>query len=46
MSIAQLSSRQPLILYGSHPDFEQTHVVSGFLGERLAASPNRAVAAS
>lgn len=31
----QLSTRQPLILYGSHPDFEQTNVVSGFLGEEI-----------
>jgi Tol biopolymer transport system component len=29
----QLSSRQPLILYASHAAFEQTNVVSGFLGE-------------
>jgi Tol biopolymer transport system component len=29
----QLSSRQPLILYASHPDFEQTNAISGQLGE-------------
>jgi Tol biopolymer transport system component len=28
-----LSGRQPLILYASHPDFEQTNVISGALGE-------------
>jgi Tol biopolymer transport system component len=29
----QLSSRQPLILYASHPHFEQTNVIEGQLGE-------------
>ncbi|HET9372074.1 MAG TPA: BamA/TamA family outer membrane protein [Vicinamibacterales bacterium] len=29
----QLSSRQPLILYASHPDFAQTNVIEGFIGE-------------
>ena len=29
----QLSGRQPIILYASHPDFEQTNVVEGVLGE-------------
>ncbi len=29
----QLSSRQPLVLYASHPHFEQTNVVEGALGE-------------
>jgi WD40 repeat protein len=29
----QLSGRQPLILYASHPDFEQTNVISGGIGE-------------
>ncbi len=29
----QLSGRQPLILYGSHPDFEQTNAIAGELGE-------------
>jgi Tol biopolymer transport system component len=29
----QLSTRQPLILYASHPHFEQTNVVEGQLGE-------------
>jgi Tol biopolymer transport system component len=29
----QLSSRQPLILYASHPHFEQTNVIEGMLGE-------------
>ena len=29
----QLSSRQPLILYGSHPAFEQTSVIAGDIGE-------------
>jgi Tol biopolymer transport system component len=28
-----LSSRQPLVLYASHPHFEQTNVVSGLMGE-------------
>lgn len=28
-----LSSRQPLILYASHPHFEQTNVIEGHLGE-------------
>lgn len=29
----QLSSRQPLILYASHPHFQQTNVVQGMIGE-------------
>jgi hypothetical protein len=29
----QLDRRQPLILYASHPDFEQTNAISGELGE-------------
>lgn len=29
----QLSSRQPLVLYASHPHFEQTNVIEGMLGE-------------
>jgi Tol biopolymer transport system component len=29
----QLSSRQPLVLYASHPHFEQTNVIDGQLGE-------------
>ena len=29
----QLSSRQPLILYGSHPAFEQTSAIPGEIGE-------------
>jgi Tol biopolymer transport system component len=29
----ELSGRQPLILYGSHPDFEQTNAIAGELGE-------------
>ena len=29
----ELSTRQPLILYASHPDFEQTNVIEGQLGE-------------
>lgn len=29
----RLSSRQPLILYASHPDFEQTNVIGGGIGE-------------
>ncbi len=29
----QLDGRQPLILYGSQPEFAQTNVVGGFLGE-------------
>jgi len=28
-----LSGRQPIVLYASHPDFEQTNVISGALGE-------------
>ena len=28
-----LAGRQPLILYASHPDFEQTNVIEGQLGE-------------
>jgi len=28
-----LSGRQPLVLYASHPDFEQTNVIQGQLGE-------------
>src|SRR5438309_4693172 len=28
-----LRGRQPLVLYASHPDFEQTHVIAGELGE-------------
>ena len=28
-----LSGRQPLILYASHPEFEQTNVIEGFIGE-------------
>ncbi|MCA9727245.1 MAG: PD40 domain-containing protein, partial [Candidatus Eisenbacteria bacterium] len=29
----ELSGRQPLLLYASHPDFEQTNALSGVLGE-------------
>ena len=29
----QLRGRQPLVLYASHPDFEQTNVVQGEIGE-------------
>lgn len=29
----ELSGRQPLILYASHPDFEQTNVIPGDLGQ-------------
>jgi Tol biopolymer transport system component len=29
----KLSGRQPLILYASHPHFEQTNVIEGMLGE-------------
>ncbi|HWB29277.1 MAG TPA: BamA/TamA family outer membrane protein [Vicinamibacterales bacterium] len=29
----QLSGRQPVILYASHPEFEQTNVVEGLIGE-------------
>src|SRR5438552_1663851 len=29
----QLRGRQPLVLYASHPDFEQTNAISGELGE-------------
>jgi hypothetical protein len=28
----QLGRRQPLVLYGNHPDFEQTTVISGLIG--------------
>lgn len=31
----ELAGRQPLILYGSHPEFAQTNVVSSFLGEGI-----------
>jgi Tol biopolymer transport system component len=31
----ELTRRQPLILYGSHPEFAQTNVVSGFLDEGI-----------
>lgn len=31
----QVSSRQPLILYGSHPEFAQTNVISQFLDESI-----------
>ena len=29
----ELRTRQPLVLYASHPDFEQTNVVGGMIGE-------------
>ncbi len=29
----QLTGRQPLVVYASHPDFEQTNVIEGELGE-------------
>jgi WD40 repeat protein len=29
----QLHGRQPLVLYASHPDFEQTNIIQGELGE-------------
>src|SRR5687768_401809 len=29
----ELRGRQPLVLYGSHPDFEQTNVIGGEIGE-------------
>ncbi len=29
----ELRGRQPLVLYGSHPDFEQTNVIQGDIGE-------------
>ncbi len=28
-----MRTRQPLILYASHPDFEQTNVIGGMIGE-------------
>jgi hypothetical protein len=31
----ELSGRQIVVLYSSHPDFEQTNVISGFLGEEI-----------
>src|ERR1700704_1447867 len=31
--VHELSGRQPLILYASHPDFEQTNAIPGELGE-------------
>jgi Tol biopolymer transport system component len=30
---AELHTRQPLLLYASHPDFEQTNAITGELGE-------------
>ena len=32
-SSTRLRTRQPLVLYASHPDFEQTNVVGGMIGE-------------
>ena len=32
-STTQLTGRQPIVLYASHPDFEQTNVVEGVIGE-------------
>jgi len=32
----RFADRQPLVLYGSHPDFAQTNVVSGFLDDGIA----------
>ncbi len=29
----EMKTRQPLVLYASHPDFEQTNVVGGMIGE-------------
>ena len=29
----EMSTRQPLVIYASHPDFEQTNVVGGMIGE-------------
>ena len=29
----EIKSRQPVVLYASHPDFEQTNVVGGMIGE-------------
>jgi hypothetical protein len=29
----EMNTRQPLVLYASHPDFEQTNVVGGMIGE-------------
>ena len=29
----ELTGRQPLVLYGSHTDFEQTNVIGGAIGE-------------
>ena len=29
----RLTRRQPLVLYGSHPEFAQTNIVGGFVGE-------------
>lgn len=31
----QLEGRQPLVLYGSQPEFAQTNVINGFLGEGI-----------
>jgi hypothetical protein len=31
----ELPDRQPLVLYGSHPEFAQTNVINGFLGEGI-----------
>ena len=32
-SSTRCGRRQPLVLYASHPDFEQTNVVGGMIGE-------------
>ena len=29
----EMKTRQPLVLYASHPDFEQTNVIGGMIGE-------------
>ena len=43
----ELRGRQPLVLYGSHADFEQTNVIGGQRWARaLAASPSRSSGAS
>jgi hypothetical protein len=37
----ELSGRQPLVLYASHPDFEQTNTVQGVINEGTCRSRDR-----
>ena len=34
----EMKTRQPLVLYASHPDFEQTNVIGGTIDEGTGAS--------